>query len=135
MIRSILSILAGFVLWTVLWLGSNAALAAMMPDAFREDGSTGSTGLLLLLLADSVLFSVVAGYVLAMIVRRSEIKHAAILGVIQLAVGIFVQSQYWDVMPLWYHLSFLALLAPGILVGAVLRGGKRANTTSAAVVG
>ena len=51
MVRNILAVLAGFVAWTVLWLASNAAVAAVVPSAFGEDGSTDSAGILVLFLA------------------------------------------------------------------------------------
>jgi O-antigen/teichoic acid export membrane protein len=46
------------------------------------------------------------------------------LAAIQLAIGVAVQASFWDKMPVWYHLSFLALLAPGILLGARLARAK-----------
>ncbi len=118
MIRSILSVLAGFALWTVLSLASNAALAAAVPGVFREDGSTDSVGMLLLILVFSVVFSVIAGYVTALLAREKRKQHELALGLALLAVGIFVQIQYCDVMPVWYHVSFLAFLVPGVLLGA-----------------
>ena len=122
MLRSVLSVAAGTIIWTVLWLSTNAALAAALPEGiFREDGTTDSAGVLLVILAASVLFSVVAGYATATLARSAEIKHALALGVLQLAIGVFVQLQYWDVMPLWYHVSFLGLLLPGNVFGGRLR--------------
>ena len=131
MIRSILSVLAGFALWTVLSLASNAALAAAVPGAFREDGSTDSVGMLLLILVLSVVFSVIAGYVTALLAREKTKQHALALGLALLAVGIFVQIQYWDVMPVWYHLSFLALLVPGVLLGARTQRSRNAQVSVA----
>ncbi len=129
--RSILSVLAGFVLWTVLWLASNAALAAAVPGAFREDGSTDSVGMLLLILVLSVVFSVIAGYVTALLARAKAKQHALALGLALLAVGIFAQVQFWDVMPVWYHLSFLALLIPGVLLGEKTQGGRNVQPSIA----
>ncbi len=131
MIRSILSVLAGFALWTVLSLASNAALAAAVPGAFREDGSTDSVGMLLLLLVLSVVFSVIAGYVTALLAHEKTTQHTLALGLALLAVGIFVQIQYWDVMPVWYHLSFLALLVPGVLLGARTQRSRYAQVSVA----
>jgi len=116
--RNILSVLAGFAAWTVLWLASNAALVAAVPAAFREDGSTESVGVLILVLVLSVVFSVGAGYLTATLAEGSSMKYPAVLGVVLLAVGLFVQLQSWDVMPVWYHVFFLALLVPGVLLGA-----------------
>ncbi len=53
----------------------------------------------------------------ARVARRAELRHALALGVVQLIIGILVQVQYWQVMPLWYHLSFLSLLLPGTVLG------------------
>ena len=131
MLRSILSVLAGFALWTVLWLASNAALAAAAPGAFREDGSTDSVGMLLLILVLSVVFSVIAGYVTALLARAKAKQHALALGLALLAVGIFAQVQFWDVMPVWYHLSFLALLIPGVLLGDKTQGGRNVQPSIA----
>ena len=124
MVRNILSVLAGFAVWTVLWLASNAAMAAAVPSAFAEDGSTENAGILVLFLVFSVVFSIVAGYLCVMLARRKPMRLAWILGVLLLAVGLFVQLQFWDVMPLWYHLIFLALLLPGTLFGAKIQLGR-----------
>ena len=124
MFRKIASILGGFTTWTVLWLTSNAVLTAAMPRAF-QDGTTDRSGLLVLLLLLSVAFSVVAGYVAALIARTDAMKAAWALAVVQLIVGIFVQAQYWSVLPIWYHLIFLGMLMPGIVVGARFRVGAR----------
>lgn len=117
MVRSVLSVLAGFAVWTVLWLASNAGVVAALPAFFREDGLTDSVGILVLFLVLSVVFSVVAGFLAARLARRQAMPHALTLGIILLAVGIFVQVQYWDVMPVWYHIIFLALLVPATLLG------------------
>jgi len=137
MIRSVASVLGGFSVWTVLWLGSNAVVAAAVPSAISDDGSVHGTGVLLLMFALSVVFSVIAGYVLGLIARGSSMKCAWALGIIQLTVGVFVQAQYWDKMPLWYHLSFLIMLLPAILIGATLRLRKiePAVLTSAGTLG
>ena len=39
-----------------------------------------------------------------------------------LVTGIAVQAGVWALMPVWYHLVFLALLVPVCLVGARLVG-------------
>ncbi|MFK5956528.1 MAG: hypothetical protein QM477_08805 [Planctomycetota bacterium] len=35
-----------------------------------------------------------------------------------LGSGILAQASYWSVMPLWYHVSFLAALLPVCMIGA-----------------
>lgn len=119
--RSILSVVAGNVAWTVLWLSLSAVLAGMYPREFDGKTRIESVGLLLFLLIYSVVISVLAGYVTALVARRKEIQHAAALGVLQLALGVFFQSQAWNLLPVWYHLSFLVLLIPGNLFGGQIR--------------
>jgi len=128
MIKSILYVLAGTVTWTVLWLTSNSLLMTLVPGAFREDGSTSRPDILFIILALSVIFSVGAGFVTGRLARGREMRHALALGILQLAIGIFVQLQFWDVMPIWYHLTFLALLIPGNLLGGRLCLRRRART-------
>lgn len=129
--RSFLAVLAGVVLWGVLWVGAGSGLAAAMPGSFDAEGFTQSAGLLVLLLAISVLLSVLAGYVCAAIARANPMRVVQILAVIQLVIGIGVQASVWDEMPLWYHLPFLALVVPAHLVGGRLRVGGRMSLSPA----
>ncbi len=121
MIRSILAILAGNVGWTVLWLSSNALLKGiglLRADATRRVDAPST---LLIMLVASVLFSIGAGYVTAAIAPGAGYWPVLVLCGIQLALGLFFQTQAWKLMPVWYHLSFLLLLAPATLLGAWLR--------------
>ena len=125
MLRAIGAIVAGFVVWTVLFLGSNALLTLITPDSFNPDGSTDSAALLALVLVLSVVSSIVSGWVTARIARAQAFGSSVTLGILLLVVGIGVQMQSWEVMPLWYHLLFLVALLPAVLVGyrwAVNRG-------------
>lgn len=119
--RSILAVIVGFVLWSALWLGYNALLTSFgfLPAASTTPVQASMP--LLLLLAGSILFSLAAGYVTTALVRKPERRHALILGVLLLGIGILVQAQFWQLMPLWYHLFFLALLLPATVWGGMLR--------------
>ena len=120
MMRPILSVLAGFALWSVVSLGSNAVVAMIAPDAFNEDGTTDSAILLLLFLVISVVCSLGSGFLTAALARARSAVAAWSLGGLLLAVGLFVQVLNWDAQPLWFHIPFLALLVPGVLAGAKL---------------
>ena len=119
--RSILSVFAGMVSWSVLWISTNAVLAALFPDIIVPEQYVGHLGMLLTFLIASVAYSIAAGYVTGMVATRDHLKHGLALGIAQLAIGISFQSMYWDLMPVWYHLTFLVLLIPGNLAGAALR--------------
>ncbi len=121
MLRLIASVVAGFVLWSILWLGFNQVLIHMGVVPAQPVGAIDATGVLITLLLGSVIFSIVAGYVAAMIARTSRQTAVLVLGVLLLLVGAFVQWQYRDLMPYWYHIAFLVLLLPMCLIGGRLR--------------
>jgi hypothetical protein len=127
MVRSILAVIAGSALWTVLWLGSNAILAAIIPQQVKAS-RIESVPVLLLILVLSVIFSILAGYVTAQLAKRKEMAHTFALGVLQLAMGIAAQLANFEALPLWYHISFLLLLIPGNLFGGLLQ--SRRNEAS-----
>lgn len=131
MLRIILAIIAGFIVWSILWVGSDAVFSAVSPswgrtsEEFRAavenktpyalDSTT-----LLALLVKSVIVSIISGFVTALIAREN-LKSTVGLGVLFLLFGIFIQTVYWNYMPLWYHLSFLALLIPMTIFGGKLK--------------
>jgi len=99
---------------------SEADITRML--AGLESGEARAEDLLLSILVYSVALSVLAGWLTATIARTKPTRHALALGALQLAFEIAAQAAYWSLMPLWYHLPFLALLIPGNLLGAHLRG-------------
>lgn len=117
MVRTIFSIIAGNISWTILWLTFNTILTTITPKI--GDGSTpiSSIPLLLLLLVYSVIISIITGYITASVATHNQLKHVFALGILQLSMGIFFQSQAWHLLPIWYHLSFLALLIPCNIFG------------------
>lgn len=117
--KNILAVLAGAALWATGWCIANFTAVTAMPGAFDEQGATGHAGILVGFLVLSLVLSLAAGATTAKL-ARAAFKAAIVLGLVQLTIGVFVQLAYWDLMPLWYHVPFLALLVPGVLVGAKL---------------
>ena len=132
MLRIILGVIVGFVVWTILWLGSHTLFGILLPnwygkvDAELMDAVTKGTGytvdstILILSLARSVVFSIFAGYITALIAKENKIS-TIILGVLLLIVGLLVQIEVWNYEPIWYHLPFLILLIPMTIFGGKLR--------------
>ena len=121
MIRNILAVICGNVAWTALWLSYNALLKSggQLPADATSRIESGSA--LSLLIVGSVVFSIIAGFLtIAISTRQSYWPVLALCG-IQLTIGIFVQLQFWKIMPLAYHLTFLLLLVPATLAGGWLR--------------
>jgi hypothetical protein len=64
-----------------------------------------------------MVYSVISGWTTARIAPAKAFASSVVLGILLLVVGIGVQIQFWDTMPLWYHLLFLGALVPAVLVG------------------
>ncbi|HEY0078758.1 MAG TPA: hypothetical protein VGB73_08945 [Pyrinomonadaceae bacterium] len=133
MLRSILAVIAGSVVWMVTALGTDAILMSLWPQAYSAGGRVESVPLLLFTMFYAVLFGVLAGYVTAVIARRAEVKHALALGILQLLMGIVATINFWDTAPAWYHLIFLALVTPSNLLGGWLRANRRRKLGAGAV--
>jgi hypothetical protein len=116
--KQALAVVAGYVLWSILWLGLNQALLILGILTPSSTEPLTSAKPLFLLLIGSVLLSLVSGYVAARIAGSAWALCAIVLGVLLLLTGIFVEIKVWYRIPLWYHVSFLVLLIPMTFVGA-----------------
>lgn len=121
MLKNIFAVIGGFVLWSAFWVVSDLTLLVISPDWYGEGLKNFSNSVLLISLARSIFISVIAGYVAALVARQYQMQTALVLGVLLFAFGVYVQAQFWNQIPLWYHLTFLALLIPMTLLGAKLR--------------
>ena len=131
MARLILGIIAGFIVWSILWVGSDAIFSAISTDwgktstEFREAVAnqtpyTLSSTVLIALLIKSFIVSIISGFIAALIAKENT-KSTFILGILLLLFGIFIQVSHWNYMPLWYHILFLALLIPMTILGGKLK--------------
>jgi undecaprenyl pyrophosphate phosphatase UppP len=114
----------GFIVWTVLWLGSDT-LMRMLPTFTLTVDTDGNftnipTNYLIIKLVLSVIFSIIAGLIAATISKETT-KAPLVLGVALLIVGLFFQFGEWDILPIWYHMTFLIFLLPATLFGGKLR--------------
>jgi hypothetical protein len=121
--RAFLAILAGEVLWTLLWVSGTMASIAVF--GLTEGQPITSAGVLVSYIVYSSLLSVVAGYVVAALGGREPMPAVWVFAFLQLALGIFFQTTNWRLFPIWYHLIFLALVVPTTLWGASLRTRRR----------
>ena len=132
MLRIILGIIAGFIAWSIIWVGSEQFLATMLRDwygahqdrvalalANRESFSADTTIVLLGLLRAAIA-SIMAGFLTAVVAGENR-RSPLILGIILLFVGLMFQYIAWNVFPIWYHLIFLALLVPMTILGGRMK--------------
>ncbi|MEO5859862.1 MAG: hypothetical protein ABIR33_13040 [Pyrinomonadaceae bacterium] len=132
MLRIVLGVIAGFVAWSVLWIGSDQVLIMASPgwyaihqddfqlamlnkDPFRPD-----TTILLMHLVGAVIISIMSGFLAAFIAGENR-RAPFILGVLLLAFGLMVEIMAWNYLPIWYHLVFLAMLIPFTVLGGKLK--------------
>jgi hypothetical protein len=120
MIRSILAVVAGLVVWmmvaTLLNFGLRAGLAGY-PLAERTLTFTLSMKIARLILG--ALASLAAGSIVGSI-AASKTAPRWVFGALMLAFFIPVHIQLWARFPVWYHLVFLGTLLPLVLLGAAL---------------
>ena len=121
MLRIILGVIVGFVVWTIIWLGGGVLNKMIEPNNVpNPDLSNITTYYLLIKIMLSIFSSIVAGF-LAVLVSKEFKLTTWILGSILLLIGILVESSIWNYVPLWYHISFLILLIPMTIFGGKLR--------------
>lgn len=132
MIRTILAVIVGFCVWSILWVGSNelfkvlspgwyaASEAAFMKAVTNKEPITADSMVLLIHLVLSVIVSFISGYITALVAGENK-RSPLWLGVVLLLVGILVEAAYWSYIPIWYHLLFLILLVPVTVAGGKFR--------------
>lgn len=118
--RVLLAVVAGAAVWAVLWVGGNQLAQAMLPSIVVPGEPLAHTGVLLTFIAYSVVLSVLAGWVAARFGGSRPMRAVWILAVLQLVLGIVIETASWSLLPVWYHIVFLALLVPATVYGGRL---------------
>lgn len=136
MLRIILGVIAGFVLWSVVWVGTDAVFKMISPDwyavnhlEFQKAAEAGTpfmskTSMVLLAFSLSIVCSLAAGFAAALIAREN-VKSTLILGALLFLVGLLVQISFWQYFPVWYHVLFLLFLIPTTFLGGRLKNQNR----------
>ena len=135
MLRIILGVIVGFIVWSVLWVGSDFVLSAISPEWWgknlkemeaavnNKQSFMSDSTILIIALMRSVICSLISGFIAALIARESN-KSTLILGILLLAFGIYIQWIFWNNAPLWYHIPFLVLLIPMTILGGKFHRAK-----------
>jgi hypothetical protein len=128
--RTVGSVVAGLVAWAVIVTilnfglraaipGYHAAELALQNNNVMEFSGTMEAGRLI----EAALTSLAAGAVVAWIEPAKKWAPWAV-GLIVLALFLPVHVKLWNVLPVWYHLSFLVPLVPLVVFGAALVRGR-----------
>ena len=132
MARIVLGVIAGFFAWVIVWVGVEKILSAILPEwygapqlAFQEAVEhggqfTAETRLLLSHIVIGSIVSMIAGFLAAMIAGENK-RAPQILGFLLLAFGLLKVVMSWPYVPIWYHVTFTAILLPMTIVGGKLK--------------
>lgn len=130
MLRIILGVIAGFIAWLIVWVGSEKIISAIWPafgahqkafeEAIKNGGAfTADTTMLLTHIVLGSIVSVLAG-VLAALVAGEDARAPLFVGILLLAMGIMKAIMSWSYVPIWYHVIFTAILLPMAILGGRL---------------
>ncbi|MFN0277399.1 MAG: hypothetical protein ACKVRN_02240 [Pyrinomonadaceae bacterium] len=137
MSRIILGVIVGFVVWTIIALGGDEALAKLSGGWYSTNREVLNKAVFnqaepvdpidptffVIVLVLSVIASLLAGFLAAFVANENRRTPLA-LGVLLLIVGLYFQFTAWNQMPVWYHLAFLILLIPVTVAGGYLKKTK-----------
>jgi len=141
-IRSILAVLAGIVVLTIVSFGIEAVagplLMRLFPTALPDAAALSANFPARLLMLAYTLFSIgVAGYFTAWIAGRARILHAAIMGAVEVALTLYVMiaAPFPEAhqAPRWWWIAGTILMIPAAIVGAAIRQKQSARLTPSAV--
>ena len=130
MIRSILAVVAGLIVLTIVSFAIEAAadplLMHLFPGALPDAAAlAGNFPARLFMLAYTTFSIVVGGYVTAWIARRSQLTHAAIMGAIEVAFTLYVMiaAPFSEARnaPRWGWIAGMILMVPAACLGAAIR--------------
>ena len=120
--RVIIAVIVGYAIWTALWLGGNAILFAEAAEIMGAREAYTTAGPLAGVIVLSVACSLAAGLTAAAIARTRARPAVLTMAALLLLTGIVVQAGVWNLMPAWYHLTFLMLIVPVVIIGGRFSG-------------
>jgi hypothetical protein len=133
--RIILGAIAGFIVWTILLLGSDLIWVMLSPDGYGKHQTEFQAAIknqtpfmadslvLIVAVIRSAILSIITGFIAALIAKEN-FKSPVLLGIFLFAFGLFINSIAWSNVPLWYHLGILLPLIPMTILGGKLNKAK-----------
>jgi hypothetical protein len=125
MIRSALAIVAGIVVLTVTsfaieWV-TDPVLARVLPGAPSSGATWHHDVRKLIMFVYTTLCVAFGGYVTAWLARGSEIRHAVVMGAIQMALTALAMIKFRDKAPVWFWIAGIAVTVPAAWCGGIFR--------------
>src|SRR5262249_4188245 len=111
MLRKVMAIAAGLVVWFLVVVMTSPIIPALWPEYVRVAAEMNFTlEMKLVRLAIGAVATLAAGWTTAVVARGSAIAVAT--GAALLVIFIPDHINLWSKFPLWYHLTFLLSLVP-----------------------
>jgi hypothetical protein len=125
MIRSALAILAGIVALTVTsfaieWV-TDPVLARVLPDAQSGGAAWHHVVRKLMMFVYTTLCVAFGGYVTAWLARGSKVRHAVVMGAIQMALTVLAMIEFRHKAPVWFWIAGIAVTVPAAWCGGNFR--------------
>ncbi len=132
MIRIILGVFVGFVVWFIVWVGAEQVLGSLTPNWFGTylhdvelalgNGTPLVTDPTIAVanLFRGFLTSILAGYVAALVAGENR-RSTVILGSLLAVAGIAIALMAWNLVLVWYFCLFVLSLIPMTILGGRLR--------------
>ena len=117
MARNILGVIAGLAVWIAVAGVAGVTMRSAWPEyASVADAMTFTLPMMFARLAIGALATLAAGWVIAVIARRSMLARVT-AGLLLVVVFVPQHISLWDKFPVWYHLTFLFSLVPLAYLG------------------
>jgi hypothetical protein len=127
MVRTVLGVIAGVVVWLVVVTVIDRTMRAFWPDyAAVFAAMTFTLPMMLARLAESTVALIVASLVTIRIAPASRIAPGALAILMFAPFAWYHLTMIWEKFPVWYHAYFLAsLIVVPVLIGNMARGKAR----------
>lgn len=116
-LRSILSVIAGYIVMMVVVI----ALTLILVKTMGLKSGNPTPGYLAINVIYSLLAAAIGGFVTAAIARVKPIQHAAALAVFMAIMGVLSYRHYIGMQPLWYQRMMMFLPSLAAIGGAALQ--------------
>src|SRR6476660_9533756 len=116
-LRSLIAVLAAFVVTRSLVLAADFLVFRMFPAKFDDAGSAHDMKILIAMLCYSLVFYILGGYIAAAIAPDPKRRHAVVLGILIFAFGASGTASKFGAAPVWFHIAGLAITLPAAALG------------------
>ncbi|HET9004641.1 MAG TPA: hypothetical protein VFN39_11625 [Gemmatimonadaceae bacterium] len=120
-LRSVLAIVAGFVLIGLLAFGTDGLAHAIRPDIFGPNSSTSNMPYLVIAIIYVGVYATAGCWLAATLAGRRPMFHALLLGVLGLVFNLAAVPGMWSLFPHWYTVVSLILVMPFAWLGGRIR--------------